>query len=146
MCNVIPLENMAAIFKHGNSELRNLARVASLENLVAYFDARTAEWSEPIISMESFTVGIFYDLAQSFKGAAAFDLLGIAASMRTEHVPDKKYMRYVDLLAELAENADSTNMPRPLQRIWNDLIVRVEKIDAESIGLETLRKHYGSAG
>ena len=137
---------MFTVFKHGNTELMNLARRPSLENLVAYFDARTGEWCEPIISMESITVGVFYDLAHSFKGSAAFDLLDIAASMRTEHLPDKKYMRYVDLLADLAENSDRTEMPRQLQQIWDDLIVRAAKINSESIGLESLKKHYRIAG
>jgi hypothetical protein len=136
---------MSTIFKNGNAELKKLIQFPCLENLVAYFDSRTTEWCEPFISMECFTVGVFYDLAQSFKGSAAFELLNFASSMPTEHMPDRKYMRFIDLLSDLAKITDTSEMPPQLQQIWDGMVERADSIDPNSIGVVSLKRQYGIA-
>jgi hypothetical protein len=137
---------MPTIFKHGNIELKKLMHMPCLENLVAYFDVRTAEWIEPFKDMECITVGVFYDLEQSLKGSAAFEMLNIASFMTTEHMPDKKFMRFVDLLSVLADNTNTNEMPSQLKQIWDSILERTNKIELESIGLESLKKYYRIAG
>jgi hypothetical protein len=133
---------MPTVFEHGNSELVALVESPTLDNLAAYFDARTAEWCEPIKSMECFTVGVFYDLTAAFEGAAAFDLLDTASQMITDSMPSKKFSRYVDLLSDLAGASDTTEMPSNLARHWNSVIDREAEIDPTSVSLASIRAHY----
>ena len=136
---------MANIFKRGNDELRVLIDEPSAGNLLAYFDARTSEWCEPLIYMECFTAGVFYDLAQSFEGPAAFKLLTDAASLETDQMPDKKLMRFVDLLDDLSRASNSDEMPVELSKTWRLLIDRADTIESDSVSLLALKERWGHA-
>ena len=136
---------MANIFKRGNEELIVLISEPSPGHLLAYFDARTSEWCEPLIYMECFTAGVFYDLAQSFEGFAAFQLLSDAASLDTDQMPDKKFMRFVDLIDDLSRGSNTTEMPAELNSIWQQLIDRAETIESGSVSLLSLKKRYANA-
>ena len=137
---------MPTVFDQGNSELATLVGSPTLENLLAYFDARTEEWCEPIKSMECFTVGVFYDLASAFQGSSAFELLDTASEISIDSMPDKKFARYIDLLADLAESSTTTEIPPNLERHWEGLIDRATKLEPTSIGLTSLRNHYRNVG
>ena len=133
---------MPTVFEHGNAELSGLVQCPSLPKLIAYFEARFSEWPEPVKNMEFFTVGVFYDLAQSFEGPAAFDLLKSAAAMSIDQMPDKKFLRYIDLLSTLASSSKTAEMPGPLRERWADLIERANQIGSKSTALEHLEEHY----
>ncbi|MDM4019391.1 hypothetical protein [Roseiconus lacunae] len=137
---------MQTVFKSGNEELKTLVSDTTSGSLRAYFDARISEWTAPTKDMGVFTVGVFYDLAQSFKGAAAFDLVDAAAGWSIEDMTDTQTMRYVDLLADLARSTETTEMPPNLARQWATIMDRARKIDSRSVALEFLRSHYRTVG
>jgi hypothetical protein len=134
------------VFERGNSELLALVKSPTLQNLQAYFDVRTAEWCEPVKSMECFDVGVFYDLSAAFRGSSAFDLLNVASQMATDSMCDKKYLRYVDLLADLAESSETTEMPPNLAHHWKAIIDRATEVGPKSASLVLLKTHYRDAG
>ena len=137
---------MPTVFQSGNEELKTLVRDPTSKVLRAYFDARFSEWTAPTKDMGVFTVGVFYDLAQSFKGADAFSLLDSAAGWSSDDMSDTQTMRYIDLLADLARSTDTMEMPPNLAQQWSNIMGRATKIDSDSVALESLRSHYRRVG
>jgi len=137
---------MPTVFQSGNDELKTLLGDPTTSTLRAYFDARVSEWSAPTKDMGVFTVGIFYDLAQSITGSDAFKLLDAAAVWTLNEMTEAQSMRYVDLLADLAQSSNTTEMPTNLKKHWKSIIDSAKMTDADSVALESLRSHYRDVG
>lgn len=132
---------MPTVFQAGNEELHALAENPTLQGLLAYFDARTGEWPYPIMCMELFTVGVFFDLA--FKNGRAFEVLKLAAQLPLDTFPDQRFLLALDLLSELATASGKTEMPNDLAQRWNSLSSRVARLDPEYVAWNSLKAAYG---
>jgi len=133
---------MPNVFQSGNDELKTLCESPSCERLWNYFDARTAEWPYPCKYMECFTVGVFFDLSNSFENAEAFDLLKMAAQFPWDDLSDQRFLLAIDLLSDLATASNTTEMPELLTDVWDVLSLRVSSLDAKYIGWTHLVDHY----
>jgi len=138
----VTFENMPTVFEAGNDELKLLREEPTLQRLDAYFRARTREWPHSLKHMECFTVGVFFDLGSEFQDGDAFDLLGTAAQLPWDDLPDQSFLLGIDLLLELASASGTTEMPQRLTEEWDSVASRILALEPTYLAWTSLVQHY----
>ncbi|WP_442511299.1 hypothetical protein SH528x_002969 [Novipirellula sp. SH528] len=128
---------MPTVFQAGNHELIAFVRDPSAETLLDYFKARTGEWIESFICCETFTVDTFYDFRklQNIDPSVAYDIIDNLRSFATDQLPDKTLLRWMDLLAALADHADIGDPPRWLSELAASAILALKRSEPQDLKL-----------
>ena len=133
---------MTKPFRSGNRELESLVQEATLPRLLAYFEARTLEWPQPVKHLECFSVSLFFDLGAAFQNGKAFELLEIAAQLPWDQFADSRFLLGVDLLAELATASGTSEVPPGLAEAWPTLASRIRQLDPSYLAWMQVKRQY----
>ena len=140
----IEKDNPHSVFAAGGPEFERLRVNPGFDSLEALFSSRARPYCLlPASDQQRITAPLFGSLFNNLRRDVAFDLLGPATELALRQDDPCLFRVSLDLLSQLARDADTSEIPPRLDRAWVDLRERCERLGLRtSASWSALEQHY----